>query len=182
MNAPCSCSHQYIITFKLYPKGRVFRQRIAHERPQNYLAICVSILFFNTLLLTLPSAPGPKQRIRGCLDGIDGLDVDISSDLAADHIVMYRRKHLKHRSECCPFMLWVRSINNNYQRKKLTYPCQYFPHSNQFLFGKTMLIEDVKITQQFIFALQEASLDADNDLQDPIREPFNLNADPWNFF
>ena len=45
-----------------------------------------------------------------------------------------------------------------------------------------MLIKDVKIPQQFFFALQEASLDANNDLQDPIRGPFDLNADPWNFF
>lgn len=47
-------------------------------------------------------------------------------------------------------------------------------------------LEELKIAQQFISALQEASLDADNDLdatarinlQDPIREPFNLDADP----
>ena len=47
-------------------------------------------------------------------------------------------------------------------------------------------LEELKIAQQFISALQEASLDADNDLdatarinlQDPIREPFYLDADP----
>ena len=45
-----------------------------------------------------------------------------------------------------------------------------------------MLFEDVKIARQFIFARQKASLDADNDLRDPIREPFNLNADYLEFF
>ena len=47
-------------------------------------------------------------------------------------------------------------------------------------------LEELKIAQRFISALQEASLDADNDLdaaarinlQDPIREPFDLDADP----
>jgi hypothetical protein len=47
-------------------------------------------------------------------------------------------------------------------------------------------LKDLKIAQQFISALQEASLDTNNDLdatarinlQDPIREPFNLDDDP----
>ena len=47
-------------------------------------------------------------------------------------------------------------------------------------------LEELKIAQQFISALQEASLDTDNNLdatarinlQDPIREPFDIDADP----
>ena len=47
-------------------------------------------------------------------------------------------------------------------------------------------LEELKIASQFISALQEASLDTDNDLdatarinlQDPIRETFDLDADP----
>ena len=50
----------------------------------------------------------------------------------------------------------------------------------------TIALEELKIVLKFISALQEASLDADNNLnatarinlQDPIHESFNLDADP----